>query len=386
MICTVSTVRDSAENVSRFVDRNLAAGVDHMFVFLDGSHEEVAAPLALLREHQDVSAIHAGPGYWQGRRPAGLNKRQVVNATLVNTLLAPFPQVRWLFHIDGDECVDIDRGELLDPGNEARCIRLQPLEAVSQERWDGEVDLFKRKLDEDELALLTILGVIPRPTNSAYFNGHLLGKPGLLPDLDYRLTIHKVVDYTAAELEPEHIPAQHVLHYESFSSQEFVRKWFAHLSSGTRPTFSASRNQIRAAVAAILSNRKLEDREKRQLLEELYRRRVQDDLPVLQRLGYLVTPDPARHRHQPVRWQPDEKELMRLLLRKLCVADKQAFMHNGDIQPIRLLPQLADQDGPRGVLLERIRTCLRNHERRRARWARRVTPSHDSEPQARVDH
>ena len=37
-----------------------------------------------------------------------------------------------------------------------------------------------------------------------------------------------------------------------------------------------------------------------------YRRRIEDDLPTLDRLGLLVRPDPARHSHSPRRFTPQD--------------------------------------------------------------------------------
>jgi len=44
LVCTVTTLWDTLPNVKNFVGRNLAAGVDHMFVFLD-------APAPAVREY-----------------------------------------------------------------------------------------------------------------------------------------------------------------------------------------------------------------------------------------------------------------------------------------------------------------------------------------------
>ena len=46
VICTVSTVKDSADNVATFVEQNLAAGADHLFVCLDDEQPEVEEVLA----------------------------------------------------------------------------------------------------------------------------------------------------------------------------------------------------------------------------------------------------------------------------------------------------------------------------------------------------
>ena len=52
----MTTLKDSAANVEKWVRRNLAGGIDHMIVFVDGPQPEVEA---LLDAHPDVSAVHA---------------------------------------------------------------------------------------------------------------------------------------------------------------------------------------------------------------------------------------------------------------------------------------------------------------------------------------
>ena len=91
------------------------------------------------------------------------------------------------------------------------------------------MDVFKRQLDYEDLCLLTILGVITGPANGRYFNGHTSGKPGLRPNLDLSLRIHGVLDCNDTKLEHYEADSLHVLHYESYSGEEFVRKWLAPL-------------------------------------------------------------------------------------------------------------------------------------------------------------
>jgi hypothetical protein len=339
LVCTVSTVRDTPANVVRFVDRNLAAGVDQMFLFLEGSREEAKEISHALEEFSGhVTATRVGPHYWNPQRPPGLNQRQVTNAGFVNCLLAPFPAAHLLFHIDGDECLDIDRDHLLALAPDVPGVRLRTREAVSRLVWDDEVDVFKRQLDHEELCLLTVLGVISGPTNGHYFHGHLAGKPGLRPNVDLRLRIHKVLDFDDVEIEPYEDDSLHVLHYESFSGEEFVRKWLAHLSSGPTPKFSAYKDQLRAAVTAVLRSPVLTEGEKQDLLHELYRRRVEDDLPTLDRLGLLVRLDPARHSHSPRRFSQQDARAVRRLFALLRRCDKRSFMHGTDgPRPIELL-------------------------------------------------
>ncbi|MGZ5410826.1 MAG: hypothetical protein ACXWDJ_12605, partial [Aeromicrobium sp.] len=166
-----------------------------MFIFLEGESEEVQATSLALEDYgEHVTPMRVGPRYWNPKRPPGLNRRQVTNAGFVNCLLAPFPAVRWLFHIDGDECLDIDRQHLLTLPPDVPIVRLQTREAVSGAALNGEVNVFKRQLEYEDLCLLTVLGVITAPANGRYFNGHTTGKPGLRPNLDLRLRIHGVVD------------------------------------------------------------------------------------------------------------------------------------------------------------------------------------------------
>ncbi len=56
---------------------------------------------------------------------------------MTGRLLAELPSIEWLFHIDGDEAVQLDRTLLdtLDP--EWRAVLLVPLEAVSGARGRG---------------------------------------------------------------------------------------------------------------------------------------------------------------------------------------------------------------------------------------------------------
>ena len=45
MLFTVSTVKDSVPGLKQFVARNLAGGVDHMFLFVDDARPRVTAAL-----------------------------------------------------------------------------------------------------------------------------------------------------------------------------------------------------------------------------------------------------------------------------------------------------------------------------------------------------
>jgi hypothetical protein len=331
MLCTVSTVKDSRTGVLGYVERNLASGADHMFVMLE---EDTEGLLDHLRGHPHVTPVLTDVAYWHGERPANLNVRQVVNADLVNTALAFFPEAEWLVHLDGDECLDLDRGRLAALPADVRCISLEPLEAVSKEHWDGEVDRFKRLLDVADLSLLAALGAIDVPSNARYFRGHLQGKAGLRPGLDLSVGVHRVRRRTG-EIQ-EHLAAGHlrVLHYESYSGEEFVRKWDAHLSSGLGAGFRPPKTLLRAAVAAVQRNEHLDADQRRAYLRTIYQRHVEDPVDLLEELGLLVSPDPALHEHEPVAFPAAELALVEDLLGRLVAAPKQAFMAREDPEAV----------------------------------------------------
>ncbi len=324
MIVTVSTVKDSVTNLQRFVERNLAGGVDHLVVFLD---EPDAAAEGYLAGHPHVTHVVTDEAYWRGPRPDSLNVRQVTNSNVVHALLAPFGRhaadgwVDWLFHLDADEVVQIDRERLLAevPLSEPFVV-LQSVEAVSKLQWDGEVTAFKRLLEPAELELLVALDVIPTADNREYFRGHTHGKLGVRPGLERRLQLHRVVAEDLTPLPPYDADWLQVLHYESYDGEEFVRKWMAHVSAGEL-RFRENRDRLKTALTALVANRSLTEELRQQYLMRLYHRWVEDDVTTLGDLGYLVAPQqrPAR---TPEPFPPGAQEAMRTLLATLVAADK----------------------------------------------------------------
>jgi hypothetical protein len=355
LLCTVSTVKDSRARVERFVERNLASGADHMFVMLE---QDDGGLVESLRAHPHVSPVLTDETYWPGGRPDGLNLRQTVNADLVDTLLSVFPSVQWLVHLDSDECLDLDRDRLAELPGDARCFHLEVLEAVSKEHWVGEVDRFKRRLDVADLSLLAALGAIEAPANTSYFRGHLLGKAGARPGLDLSLGVHRVRTRDGDTL--EHVRADHLrlLHYESFSAEEFIRKWDAHLSAG-QAAFRQSRTLLRSALLALQRNAHLGPDARREYLRRLYKLRVEDPVEVLEELGLLATPELALHQRRPDGFAPEEGRLVDSLLSLLAVADKAGLQLGAPDAPTRLLEEVRSALGPEDrVLAERIDACL----------------------------
>jgi hypothetical protein len=299
MLFTASTVKDSAAGLKAFVERNLANGVDHMFLFVDDAAPKVTAEL---NKHPHVTAIPTGPSWWHGKRPRQLNARQRINANVAKVLLAPFPWGEWLFHIDGDECVLLDRQVLADLPATIGNVRAAPLEAVSRKEWPGgRVTHFKRMLEAEELTLLQVLGLIDAPLNGYYFHGHCEGKSGLRPRMDRWLTLHDIHD-AAQELVPATDDGKgdfvRLLHYESWSGEEFVRKWVNILDSGSKVSFRPAREPTAVALRALVA-RGLPEKKLRRYLMQIFERTTEDDFATLLDLGLLEEIDPLAGKHQP---------------------------------------------------------------------------------------
>lgn len=321
MIISATTVKDSRENVEKFVRRNLLGGIDHLVLFLD-------APLPDVEDHldgrPDVTYVRAHGEWWGDLDPGGLNERQINNAALVSRLAAGFPWAEWMFALDGDEVARIDRAALDRLDRRTRAVRLLPLEAVSRLHPDSDPTLFKRLLDEDELQLLHALGVIPEPKQRSYFRGHMTGKPGVRPANDLALGVHHVIDTgTGERVAAVTDPGLTLLHYESHNVEEFVRKWTALLSSGDDVRQHHKRAPLARAIAAVLAL-DLPEAATAELMARLYERYALDDLDTLARLRLLVEvrPDEGERRPRPA---DAEVRQLRELLRRAYDAPKRVF-------------------------------------------------------------
>jgi hypothetical protein len=329
MLFTVSTVKDTVPGLKRFVARNLAGGVDHMFLFVDDARPRVTA---VLDRQPHVTAIATGEAWWQGKRPRQLNARQRINANVVKALLAvDAGPDDWLFHIDGDEALQVDRAALAALPAEVSVVRAPPLEAVSRKKWPGEVTHFKRLLKPDELTLLHVLGVIDEPSIGRYFHGHVEGKSGLRPTLDRWITLHAVHD-----VDQEQVPSTsstseggiaRLLHYESWSGEEFVRKWTNILESGTKVSFRPGREPTAVALRALLEAG-LPERKLRDYLMRIFERTTEDDFETLRDLGFLEEIDPLAGKHRPEALPPARDAAIRAMLAAIEPENKWPF-HTG---------------------------------------------------------
>ena len=248
VITTVSTVKDDVERLQRWIDRNMAADVDRMIVFVDDRND--AQTTALLDARPGVVAIDAGT-WWGEEFPTRLNARQRINANAALGVVQELDLRGWMFHIDGDEVLHLDKELLLALPDDIVAVQLSPLEALSQWEWpDDEVTAFKRLLSVEELNLLHLLGMIERPENDAYFRGHTAGKAGLRVSSDAWLEIHRVVDDSRTPVPAHRASWLRVLHYESHTLEEFVRKWTNHTTSGHRLVARPERRRLASAMTA----------------------------------------------------------------------------------------------------------------------------------------
>ena len=295
MIVAVSTVKDTVGNVEKFVRRNLAGGVDHLIVFLDGDQPDVEASL---RGSPFVTCVTTHHDWWHGRRQTELNDRQRTHATLAVRMLSDFAWVDWMFHVDGDEVVLIDRDALSGLAGGVRAVRLAPLEAVADVRATDDPTLFKPLLDDERLRRLAAAGVIRRPDNRAFFRGHVVGKVGVRPARDVRVAIHSAADAHEVAIPAVEDPAFRVLHYESPDPAQFLRKWSALLASGASVDQESGRRKLARKVRRLLEDDgEVADREAR--LERLFARHVADDVDALRGLGVLEEHDPDTWSHTP---------------------------------------------------------------------------------------
>jgi hypothetical protein len=323
---TVTTAKDSLENLQSFVAANLAGGVDHLIVFLDARD---AAVEEWLSTRPEVTVIVCDKSWWQGKRPPSLNLRQRVNSNLARVVLSTVDWVDWLFHVDADEVVWVDRSVLDDVPADRVAVRLLPSEVATGTGDPRGPAAFKRLLEQPELDLLYSLGVLREPTNKLYFRSHIVGKVGLRPRLDHAMRIHNITDSRGKIVHHVQHPDLSVLHYESYDRDEFVRKWQAMIGSGPRIHFGPYRMPIASGLKALL-NKKLDPDVTAKYLAEIYQRHMEDRVDVLGDLGLLQHIDPTQDSPTPDRRHPEPtSEAQRVQLReafeRLRGEDKQAL-------------------------------------------------------------
>lgn len=277
-LVAVTLVRDTAANVRRFVEGNLAGGMDHLVVVLDRPDAEVESWLA---EQPQVTTVVADDAWWGGERIAALNGRQRVVANLVREACAEAGFVEWLFFVDGDEVAVVDREVLAGVPDQLAVVRLQPLEAVA----GGDRTQFKRLLTRPELRRLKRLGLVDKVNNAHYFHGHVSGKVGVRPAVPVYFRLHSVEDDGGGKVPAFEHPALRLLHHESPTFEEFVRKWTALAASGPPPGMRDRRAAVLDAFIALADEADLRRRD--QVARDLYDEHVVEDAAALEAAGVL---------------------------------------------------------------------------------------------------
>jgi hypothetical protein len=327
-VVAVSTIKADPDQVERFLRRNLSGGVDHLIVFLD----EANAPVRqLLDANARVTAVRTGPKYWNGTRPPRVSDRLRINMNLANAVLATVPSVGWMVSIDSDEAVSIGPDALRSVDKPA--VLLSVLEAVSRRTWpDDEPTLFKSQPSEGELAALATLGIILEPDLAFYFRGHQEGKPALRPDLSVRVRVHSVHDEAGKGL-ARAAPDLFVLHYESHSLDDFIRRWkdYAPASAHLR-THRDERKLIGMALHTLYHHTSLTERQRSKLIKQLFDREVADDDKTLTAMG-LAGPPPTRD-HRPRPLPQDDVTQIEQVLEALLPADKHVFNEEGTSEQV----------------------------------------------------
>ncbi len=341
LVCTATTAKDTLPRLQRFVARNLAGGVDHLFVFLDAAEPEAKEWLA---DHPHVTCVRTAKDWWHGDRPGQLNDRQRINANAAQHALAGLGWDAWLFHIDADEVVQVDRSLLAEVGEPA--VRLGVLEAVAQPQWPQDPTYFKRPLADDELGLLTTLGVLDRPSNGAYFHGHTDGKSGVRVGAGRWLTLHDAVGEDGRALAAAEGAGFRVLHYESYSGEDFVRKWISLVEAGPTTKFRPGRQPTLVAVRALL-DRGLPREVTERYLMRIFERTTADDLEVLRDLELLVEVDPdAPGGHTPAALDDQQRAALDTALTEVAAAPKERFKPPVNRPVDRDEPGDAESGGP----------------------------------------
>lgn len=297
LVVAVSTIRDTHANLRRYVTRNLAGGVDHLVVFTEETGPDGEA---YLDAHPHVTHVPTGRGWWGEERSEDLNVRQRTAANLARVLLAPFGWAEWLVHIDGDEVVVLDRDVVDGAAPEVKVLRLDVLEAVSRAAWpDGEVTHFKRLLARPELVLLSTLGLVAEPDNKAYFHGHVRGKRGVRLRTDLRIGLHTVKNGKGSFVKGYADPGLRMLHLDSATAEEFVRKWTTLAQAGSRAVYRRSRIPVVNSLRT-LAGMDLTDEVRQRYLHRIYDLTTAEDFDTLRDLGLLEEVAPDGGSHTPV--------------------------------------------------------------------------------------
>lgn len=325
MVVTVSTVWEELGLVERWVQHNLASGVDHMLVFLDRPHQPGQAEVReFLEAHPHVTVVAAGPQWWAGKRPRNLNYRQSIHANVAAVLLAEAPEVEWVFHIDVDEVAHVDRTVLAQVPHHEVAVVLETLEAVSTYDGEGWETRFKSIPDENLLHLLFTLGTIPKPKMGGLIHGHTRGKSGIRTGRGVQLGVHSATVRETGEPAPAYRhPKLRLLHHYSTSGAQLQEKVARYVAAGDMSMGSRKERMIRSVLG--LDALGLPPEQYRALHRRVYGALLADRVEELEELGLLTHIDAGAGTHRPRLLPARAKERLERGLEQLRGADKSPF-------------------------------------------------------------
>ena len=121
--------------------------------------------------------------------------------------------------------------------------------------------------------------------------------------------------------------AVRLLHYESWSGEEFVRKWTRLLGSGGKLSFRPAREPVAEALREVIAA-DLSPRRTRSRLMRIYQDTTEDDFKALRDLDVLVEADPLTHGHVPTALGEQRSAELATLLAAVLPENKWPF-HTG---------------------------------------------------------
>lgn len=297
MICTVSTVLESVENLAVFVQSNLAMGVDHMFLVIDAPDRPGQAEIAeYFAEHPHVTTISGDPSWWPRGRPGELNRRQIINANRVLWAMRETTPDHWLFHIDADEVLALGPDRLDHVPPRRRGVRVRPAEAVAV--WDPPAyeTRFKPAAKHEQLEHYAALGLIPTPEIRYWLHGYRSGKVGVRVNSGFRLAIHQALDPDGNRLYPPVLRGAWVLHHHIRSGSDAVAKATAFALNSHVGLAPHKREWVEALQALATET----DESRRRARErEIFDQHLADPVDLMEAHGVLLQIDPREHNRTP---------------------------------------------------------------------------------------
>ena len=249
----VATVDEPLELLVAFTCHHLHLGASEVWLYLDRPDPAALAELAAIPGCRPVTCDDA---YWRSlgrRRPAGINRRQVVNAAHAyeNTGAA------WLGHLDSDEFLMPEPGFLHELANVP--LEFAGLHIANVERaWLGQVGtssifegLFRVAAPLDPALAQRLFGPALDFTDHG-FSAHVFGKSFARTGLPIRMGIHAPrpqQDATADRLFIAESQQAVICHYDGLTRQHWIDKIKRYHATGMYPVFRRGdghrHNQIR---------------------------------------------------------------------------------------------------------------------------------------------